>query len=135
MLPDKENQFSDAQAVTATAVSTNVVDFGTSKGDPAFGTPKPLVVQVVQAFAGATSVAVEFETSDTENFASAKTLASSGAVVAADLKAGYKFSMNVLPKGCKRYNRLKYVVVGTATAGKITAGIVAADDNSFQDYK
>lgn len=134
MLFDKENKFSDAQKITVTAVSTNVVDFGTSNGDPAFGTQKPLAIQVVEDFKDATSVAVALQTSEDAAFTTPITLAQSGAVPVAQLKAGYKFPIVSLPKGCKRYNRLNYTVSGTATAGKITAGIVAADDNSYQDY-
>jgi hypothetical protein len=140
MLFDTENLFSEEQALTASAASTNVVDFGTSNGDPSFATPKPLVIQVVDDFvaassSGLTAITVTVQTSVDEAFTTPINLASSGAIPIASLKAGYKFPINFLPKGAKQYNRLNYTLAGTATAGKITAGLVAAADNSYQDYK
>ena len=56
---------------------------------------------------------------------------------AADLKAGSKFPINFVPKGNLGYMRLYYTPTAdtskTITAGAITAGIVAAHDNSYHD--
>lgn len=134
MLLDMETLYSDAQSITATAESANVVRL--SKGnfsEVAFGTPIPLSVQVVEDFEGATSVNVAFETSANENFSDEKVLAQSGDIPAEKLKAGYTFPLNYVPKGNLGYTRLKYTVDGSASAGKITAGIVAAHDNSYQN--
>jgi len=127
MLLDKENLFSDEQAITATAYSTNVVKFG--KNDVSY---VPVLVQVVEDFAGLTSLKVEFETSATENFTSSTSLVSS-TLALSDLKAGATFPISYLPKGNLGYMRIKYTVVGTGTAGKITAGVVAGNELSWQN--
>jgi len=127
MLLDKENLFSDEHAITATAYSTNVVKFG--KNDVSY---VPVLVQVVEDFAGLTSLKVEFETSATENFTSSTSLVSS-TLALSDLKAGATFPISYLPKGNLGYMRIKYTVVGTGTAGKITAGVVAGNELSWQN--
>ena len=57
MLLDMETLFSNAQAVTATGASTNVIHtaFGKLK-EIAFGTPLPMLIQVVETFKGCNSV-------------------------------------------------------------------------------
>lgn len=130
--------FSDQQAVTATAVSTNVVDLrptGTVykaasaiTRDLGPGDTIPLLVQVTETFATLTSLTVTLETSDATNLTSSKVHWSSGAVAAASLVAGFIFPVIYVPLGSHlRYMGLRYTVGGSnATAGKITAGIVPA---------
>lgn len=126
MILDKENLFSDDQAITASAASTNVVDLGVSR-DIGKGVPVPVLIQVTADFATLTSLTAEIETSDDEAFSSSETLATSGAIPAADLVAGYQFPMQYMPLGTKRYVRVNYTVAGTdASAGTVTAGVVAA---------
>lgn len=134
MLLDMETLFSNAQAVTATGASTNVIHtaFGKLK-EIAFGTPLPMLIQVVEAFKGCNSVKVAIQTSATEDFSAPVVLAETAAIPVAELVAGYKFPINFMPKGNLGYTRLFYTVDGTATAGKIDAGIVAGQDNSYQD--
>jgi hypothetical protein len=124
MLFDALNKFSSAQAITATAVSTNVIDTGSSKDDGKAGN-LPLLIQVVEDFNKLTSLTVALQTDDAEGFGSAETLYSV-TVPLADLKAGYQTPVITLPQGVKRYLRLNYTVTGTApTTGAVTAGIVA----------
>lgn len=143
MIFDKQNLFSDAQAVTVTAASTNVIDFGASSKpvggkaniikDLGKGNPVPIRIQVVEAFATLTSLTFALQVDDNEAFGSAKTVFTSGAVAVADLKAGYVVPIEYVTRGTdERYMRLNYTVAGTtATAGKVTAGIVlAGDDNA-----
>ena len=134
MLLDKQNQFSDAQEVKESSASTNVVEIlkGVLK-EISFGQPIPLLVQVVDDFAGVTSVKAAVQTSETADFTTPVTLIETSAIPVANLKAGYEFPINFVPKGNKGYMRMYYTVVGTGTAGKITAGIVASHDNSYQD--
>lgn len=134
MLLDKQNQFSDAQEVKESSASTNVVEIlkGVLK-EISFGQPIPLLVQVVEDFAGCTSVKAAVQTSETADFTTPVTLIETSAIPVASLKAGYKFPINFVPKGNKGYMRMYYTVVGTGTAGKITAGIIHAHDNSYQD--
>jgi hypothetical protein len=139
----KQLTFSDDQAVTATAASTNVIDTGepgTVVGsdtaltrDIGPGSQVPLLVQVTEDFATLTSLTVSLETDDAEGFGTVETLATSPAIPVASLKAGYKFVFRHIPPGAKRYLRLKYTVAGSsATAGKITAGVVHGHDDGHQ---
>ena len=132
---DSQAIFSDAQKITGAAVSTNVVKMASTENgltEVAFGAPVPLLIQVVEDFAGLTSLKVEVQTAATDDFEDAKTLVAAEAPVA-DLVAGYKFPIIQLPKGNLGYMRINYVPTGTATAGAITAGVVDAIDNSYQD--
>lgn len=134
MLFDKQSLFSDNQAITATAVSENVVCL--AKGplkDVALGNPLPLAILVTEAFAGLTNLTVTIETATDKEFSDATVLATTGAIAAADLVAGYTFPINFIPKGNKGYMRAKYTVSGTATAGKITAGVVASNGGGFHE--
>lgn len=132
MILDSTLKFSADQAVTDTAVSTNVIDLGVPCRDIGIGETVPLRVSVTEPFATLTSLTVAVETSDTENFASSEVVIQTGAVPVASLVNGYAFNINEVPKGVVgRYMRLNYTVAGTtATAGKITAGITAGNQNN-----
>ena len=135
MLYDKENLFSENQAITDDAASTNVIDFskGTLK-EIAFGTPIPLRIQVTENFATLTSLNIQVQTATDAAFTTPVTLAETGAIATATLKAGYTAPIRFIPKGNLGYMRLYYDVTGSnATTGKITAGIVAANEGSYQD--
>lgn len=130
MIFDNTNIFSDDQAITASAASTNVINLGSStRGDIGKGTPIPVLVQVTADFATLTSLKVGIQTDSVENFASPKTLTEQ-TIALASLTAGAKFSFSIIPLGTdEQYLRLYYTVTGSdATTGKITAGIVAAVD-------
>lgn len=136
MIFDKQTLFSDAQAITATAGSTNTIDLGAVgraygatvdlATDVGKGVKIPLLVQVVETFTLLTSLKIDIELDSTETFTPDKTI-TLGTFLLADLVAGFKIPFDVLPKGINlRYMRLKYTVTGTAPdAGKITAGVVA----------
>lgn len=137
MIFDKQSLFSDAQAITADAASTNVIDLGPT-GTPVGGVaplardlgaggPVPLRIQVVEAFNNLTSLNVILQACDAEGFGSGvEVLAETGEVALADLLAGKVLMPQYVPQGAnKRYLRLYYDVTGTApTTGKITAGLV-----------
>ncbi len=134
MLFDLQNCFSKEQAITSSAASTNVVKAGGVFKEIAFGNPIPLRIQVVEDFATCTSVEFKVQTATDEAFSSPVTLATSGAIAVADLKAGYVAPILYMPKGNLGYLRIYYAVVGSnATTGKVTAGFVAGHDNSYQD--
>lgn len=135
MLYDKENLFSENQAITSDAASTNVIKI--TNGDlkeVAFGTPIPLRIQVTQDFATLTSLNIKVQTATDAAFTTPVDLAETGAIAAATLKEGYVAPINFIPKGNKGYLRLYYDVTGSnATTGKITAGIVAGNEGSFHN--
>lgn len=135
MIADRTLLFSNAQAVTATAASTDIVDLlatGTVYGHAAAlqkdigkGEQIPLLIQVVEAFNTLTSLTVAVQCSVDAAFTSPKTVQSS-TLLLADLTAGKTINPVVIPPGLNmRYMRLLYTVTGTApTLGKITAGVV-----------
>ncbi len=123
MLLDAQSLFSDNQAITASAVSTNVVRFGS--GEFTF---VPLLIQVTEDFATLTSLTVKVQTATDAAFTSAVDLAEA-TLAAAKLKEGCVFPINYIPNGNLGYIRLYYTVTGSnATTGKITAGVVAGVD-------
>lgn len=125
MLLDHTLVLSEAQAVTASAASTNIVD-QKAAGD-AYGALWVVAKVVDDDFATLTSLTVGVQTDDNTSFSSPKTLASSGAVAAAALTEGEFICCFRLPADCERYIRLYYTVGGSnATAGKVTAFLTAA---------
>lgn len=139
MIFDTQSLFSDAQAITANAPSTNVIDLGTS-GTPKHAAapmtrdvgkarPVPLRIQAVEAFNNLTSLTITLQVDDDVAFGSAKNVTAI-TVLAADLVAGYVAPIVYLPRGTdERYVRLNYDVTGTnPTTGKITAGLVFGND-------
>lgn len=138
MIFDINNMFSNAQAITATAASTNIIDLGAT--GTVYGAAAAIVrdigpgnnaevrIQVVQSFNNLTSLQVDLQTDDNSGFASPATAWTSGAILLAQLVAGYVFNMEDFPRRTnERYMRLQYTVVGTApTLGQITAGAVMA---------
>ena len=122
MLLDQQALFSAAQAITATAASTNVIDTGSNKDVGKYG-DIPLLIQVVEGFNNLTSLSVTVQTDDNSAFSSAADVLSM-TIPLASLVLGYKSPVITLPMKMERYIRLNYTVTGTApTTGKVTAGI------------
>jgi hypothetical protein len=142
MVLDKNTLFSDEQAITVTAASTDVLDLG-ALGIVPYNQAQllhrkglkeiPLLIQVVENFATLTSLKIAVETDDNSAFSSAKEVLSQ-TVLVADLVAGFISAIDKIPRGVnERYMRIKYTVNGAdATAGKITAGIVLAVDGAYK---
>jgi len=132
MILSAQQLFSDAQAITATAISTNVIDLGapgTPYGgaaalhqDVGKGAKIPLLIQVVTAFNNLTSLGIAVETGATTALG---TVIFTQTILLADLVAGKQVAIDVLPNDIKeRYLGVRYTVTGTApTAGAVTAGI------------
>ncbi|SXA97181.1 Uncharacterised protein [Klebsiella pneumoniae] len=122
MLLDQQALFSAAQAITATAASTNVIDTGSNKDVGKYG-DIPLLIQVVEGFNNLTSLTVTVQTDDNSAFSSAADVLSM-TIPLASLVLGYKSPVITLPMKMERYIRLNYTVTGSApTTGKVTAGI------------
>lgn len=146
MIFDKTTLFSDAQAITATAASTNVIDLGAtgtvygaaaSLGrDVGKGQPLKLHIQVVEAFNNLGTLTVTLQCDTVENFASPKDVISQ-TIALADLVAGKASSIIATPPGVdERYLRLNYTVAGgtAPTTGKITAGLTMGSQTNGVDY-
>lgn len=133
MITDQLLQVSNAQAVTTTAVSTNTVDLGTAR-DIGAGENLYMNFTVGTAFAGGTSTEFQVIASDAADLSSPVVIGSSGAVATAGLTAGKRLAVRVNPQigsNGKRYFGARYVVVGTNTAGTVTADVV----HDVQDSK
>jgi hypothetical protein len=155
MMLDYQLLFSNAQAITSTAASTNIIDlrggasatagtmpahYGTARYTPFAGNQAELFVQVVTTFttSDAATLTVKVQTHDDDAFGATTDilltpLSSTFAVSA--LVAGYhlKMPIHIPPGWTDRYMRLYYTVgTGTFTAGAITAGLVLSrDTNSY----
>lgn len=127
MILDNQTLFSDQQAITATADSTNVVQIGSignTPGDAGAGVPIPILIQVTEDFDNLTTLTIDVEVDDNDAMASSK-IVSTHIVALADLVAGKKINPQYIPIGSdEEYMQLVYTVTGSApSAGKITAGI------------
>ena len=145
MILDNQALFSDAQVVNSAALipSTNVLDLGLA-GITAYQPSQlrrrmgkgmmPLLIQCVEAFAGAaTVVTIQVQSCALEDFSAGIQNVISIDVPVADLIAGYISPIDKLPRTVKnRYLRLAYTANGIPTAGKFTAGIVGAVDGGYQ---
>lgn len=132
MILDQQNLFSDAQAVTVTANSSNVIDTLPSGGPNTKsgigdGQDVSLFAQVgPNAFAGGTSLAISLVSADDSGLSTNLTTHfTTGAIALASLTAKARLVGLDLPYGkYRRYVGLVYTVVGTMTAGVVTAGLV-----------
>lgn len=134
MILSAQQLFSDAQAITGDAVSTNVIDLGVAgtpygaqgplNKDIGKGTPIPILIQAVEDFNTMTSLEVTIEVSDNSNLTSSTVLASQ-TITRADLNAKRQFDLQVIPTSAnKRYLGVRYNVIGSnPSTGAITAGI------------
>lgn len=138
MILDLQSMFSDAQLITGTAVSTNVIDFGLTEApivrsapavgtivrDQGKGTPSPILIQVGADFDALTSLTIVIQASVDEAFSS-PVVVDTQSVLLADLVAGYQGNLQWYPTGANlRFGRIAYTVVGSnPTVGNITAGL------------
>lgn len=143
MITDALLQLSSAQAVTASAVSTNTIDLGTARdlgqGEDLYAL---FTVDVAAAAAGAATVQFQIISSANANLSSPNVLSSTDAIPKTDLTAGRKpiaiplssAVLNSLPIG-QRYLGVQYVVgTGPLTAGSFTAAISDTDPGVGKNY-
>lgn len=126
MITDKLLRVSEDQAVTTTAVSTNTIDLGVAQ-DIGQGMKLNMNFAVTTAFAGGTSIAFEVISSAAADLSSPTVISSSAAIPVAQLTAGKNVAVSMSPNiGSKgqRYLGARYTVVGTMSAGKVTADVV-----------
>ena len=118
---DKNLVYSDEQAITGTAVSTNVINHGAAGMDK--GAPLSVELLVTEDFDALTSLAIALQTDDNEAFSSATTVDTITVALAALVK-GAQFVLNFKP-GVEKYTRISYTVTGTdPTVGKIFAATI-----------
>ena len=126
---DSRLECSSAQALTATADSTNVIDLTQAARQIGSGRPMYMHFNVV--------VAADFTSSDeTYSFsvstgaaASLGTALATRAIVAGTLVAGYNFSIAVPNTGVLRYIGAEYVLAGTSPT--ITVDAYLSDQEAY----
>lgn len=126
MYIDKELEFSNEQAVTASAASTNYVDKGL--GDAGLSERKHIAVTVDETPDSAddtATIVMSLEQDDNTSFSSADTVIQSKSYAIGDLSAGDQVFLPIPIGTDEQYIRMKYTI-GTQnlTAGKFTAQIV-----------
>lgn len=123
MIIDNELVFSDSQAITADAASTNVIDLGAAGRAP--GNKLAILAHVEESFNTLTSLNISVQSCAVEGFGSGVVTHQTVNVVLADLTAGQQIDIGPLLNGTLQYVRLNFDVVGTnPTTGKITAAVV-----------
>lgn len=137
MIFDLQTLLSNAQAITATAPSTNVIDLGPINAgfsrDVGKGNDIPIRLQVVEAFNNLTSLQIDLQVADDAAFTqNVTTVWTSGALLLAVLAAGYVSILEDVPRRTnRRFMRFNYTVTGVApTTGKITAGITMGNQSN-----
>lgn len=135
MFVDALLTLSDAQALTATAVSTNTIDCGnpTVKRDIGSGEPVKLVVSMDVALGGTSpTMLIEVLQSANADLSTPDVIASSGSIAgAAEAPVGKIFQLP-LPPGriTKRYLGARYTLGGTSPTGTVTAFVQPGDMGS-----
>ncbi|MCK7030064.1 Bbp16 family capsid cement protein [Enterobacter kobei] len=138
MILDKLLMFSEAQAVTASAASTDVIDLSPIDGtrrDIGVGYPLEFwaTVNTTATAAGAATLNVQLQTSPDNS--TWTTLYDSGTLALAALTAGKRLFSAKVPAGVQRYLRVNYVIgTGPLTAGAFTSGINLDVDNNTPYY-
>ena len=129
MIIDSLLELSIKQAVTTSAASTNVVDFGTKKPNTGNAAQNLYAVFTIpESFAGGSLTISLQDSADGTNFANVIT-GVTVTVTATDLKAGSQYVIP-MPVSHRRYIRAYYAVTGSMTAGKINCAIVSGLQNN-----
>ena len=124
MIIDKLLQVSDAQAVTASAASTDVIDFGQTNPNSGLNDNVTLAITVDEAATASGSATVVFSIQDSADNSTFTDVYATAAIGKAALVAGYQVLMPI-PYKLRRYFRVYYTVAtGPLTAGKFSAHIV-----------
>lgn len=136
MILDRQTLFSNSQAITATANSTDVYDLAVRRRIAQPGVDLEVYLKVTEAFtaAGAGTLTISLVTADDSTLATnAETLMTTSAIGKATLVVGYEPAKWSVPSGrLRRYLGLIYTVAtGPMTAGKVTAGLSFGRDDSF----
>ncbi len=134
MILDLESMFSDDQALTTTAVSTNLLDLGATGTPPLSttalvrdigpGTPIEVLIQLTVATGGTSpTLVVTMEMDTVVGFSSATVIATSATLTGG--LVGARLSITYVPDGAtERFLRLNYTLGGTSPTYTVTSGLV-----------
>lgn len=124
MFIDKLLQVSNEQAVTSSAASTDVIDFGQVNPDIGMSDITSMVITVDESATAAGAATVTLSVQDSADNSSFADVAVTAAIGKATLVAGYQHVIP-MPTKLRRYCRVYYTVgTGPLTAGKFSAQIV-----------
>lgn len=139
MILDAQLQFSAAQALTATAVSTNILDLGSARQIGIGEQLSILLCAIVAAdfTTGDETYSVAVQTDDNASFSSA-TVLSTTAILASQLTLGAVYVIAFPRTGVERYVRLNYVLAGTTPTVTLSAwlqptNMIAAASTQYPD--
>jgi hypothetical protein len=134
MIIDSLLEFARNQDLTATAVSTNSVDFG-AKRDVGPGEPLFLVVVSKAAPGGTTpTMTISIEVDDASNFPSAATIFTGPTLSAAQFPAG---KIEVIPwpqSRNERHARVRFTCGGTTPTFTVDAFLTNQPPTTWQAY-
>jgi hypothetical protein len=117
---DAQQTFSDAQALTVTAVSTNIIDHGGDR-NIGIGTGLGILVTVDVAAAGGGTLTIAVQSDDNSAFSSPGTVTTTAAIAAAALTLGARVIIPIPPDtATERFMRLNYTMA-TMTGITLTA--------------
>lgn len=131
MILDKQTELSNAQAITASAVSTNQLDLGPNQyAGNSWGAHPPILPLVFTidadfAAAGAATLQIQLRSSNSPDMSNPKLHVMTPAIPVASLKKGAKMAdlggALSVPIGVLRYLDVSYIVgTGPFTAGNIS---------------
>ena len=138
MILDAQNQFSDAQAVTIAAVSTNSIDLGLVGQNIGVGEVLYLIVNVATALTnggGGTGVNVYLIDDDNAALSSPADLILVGqlsSTAAAGTRLVYKLSPDVI--GTQRYYGVRYDPTGANLTGGTIDAFIVHDIDAWTAY-
>lgn len=124
MIIDKFLQVSNEQAVTSSAASTDVIDFGQTNPNSGMDDRSVMAITVDTSATAAGAATVTFSVQDSADNSTFADVAVTAAIGKATLVAGYQHLIP-LPKKLRRYVRAYYTVAtGPLTAGAFSAQVV-----------
>jgi hypothetical protein len=125
MIIDKSLQVSSAQVVTASAASTDVIDFVQANPDLGMDSHSSMVFTVSEAVAAAGAATVTFSVQDSADNSAFADVAVTAAIGKASLPVGAQVVIP-MPVKLRRYCRAYYTIgTGPLTSGKFSAQVVA----------
>ncbi len=99
------------------------------------GKAEPILINIkaTEDLAGATSVAIKLQQSDSESGTYSDVNGASLTIAAADFKVGKKFGWRFIPRSVVNpWLRLAVTVTGTPTAGKLFCAISGFEDEPYE---
>lgn len=138
-ITDAFSLYSDAQALTGTAASTNLIDH-LAAGHMGSGEPMALVLDVdvaADTASGNETYVVTLQTDDNSGFSSAATVATA-TIAGSALTAGSQHVLPIPPGvNVERYTRVNYTLGGTTPSVTLTARLAPmstiATPNEYPD--